>query len=181
MNFQTTKIPGLVLIERTASPDERGYFARLSCSREFREHGIAEDFVQSNLCLNRRRGTLRGLHFQKEKQEGKLVSCVSGRIWDVCVDLRKESETFLQYAAYELSEENQRMLYIPKGCAHGYLTLEDDSRLIYMMTEFYIPGNDGGYRYDDPAFGIPWQLPEKELILSEKDRNLPYYGDETHE
>lgn len=175
MIFENTAIEGVVLIKRTSSTDERGYFARLYCENEFREAGIHERFVQANLCFNEKKGTLRGLHYQVGKQEDKLVSCIRGRIWDVCVDLRADSETYLKYVAYELSEENQQMLYIPKGCAHGYMTLEDNCQLVYMMSEFYIPGNDAGYRYDDPAFKIQWPSVGGTLVLSEKDKNLPYH------
>jgi len=174
MVFEKTEIEGVVLIGRTPSRDERGYFARMYCEKEFKEAGICEKFVQTNICFNPKKGTLRGLHYQLDKQEDKLVSCVRGKIWDVCVDLRWDSPTYKKYVAYELSEENHRMLYVPKGCAHGYLTLEDNSQLIYMMSEFYIPGNDAGYRYDDPTFGIDWPI-ECALTISEKDKNLPYF------
>lgn len=174
MVFEKTGIEGLVLIKRTSAKDERGYFARMYCEEEFKNAGICEKFVQMNLCFNEKKGTLRGLHYQVGKQEDKVVSCVHGRIWDVCVDLRCESPTYKRYEAYELSEENQQMLFIPKGCAHGYLTLEENSQLVYLMSEFYIPGNDAGYRYDDPAFGIEWPFDESNITISEKDKNLPY-------
>lgn len=174
MVFEKTGIEGLVLIKRTPAKDERGYFARMYCEEEFKNAGIGVKFVQMNLCFNEKKGTLRGLHYQLEMQEDKVVSCVHGRIWDVCVDLRCESPTYKRYEAYELSEENQQMLFIPKGCAHGYLTLEENSQLVYLMSEFYIPGNDAGYRYDDPAFAIEWPFDESNITISEKDKNLPY-------
>lgn len=176
MEFIKTSINGAYLIKRNAIQDKRGYFGRLYCAREFKENGIEEDFVQDNICLNEKNNTLRGLHFQTIIEEGKLVSCLKGKIWDVCVDLRSDSSSFCQYYAHELSEENQYMLYIPKGCAHGYVTLESNSLLLYKMTEFYIPGNDKGYRYNDPSFGIEWPVNLDNLIISDKDRNLPFFG-----
>ncbi len=175
MEFVKTRINGAYLIKRNVVQDNRGYFGRLYCSREFKENGIEEEFVQDNICLNKKKNTLRGLHFQTIKEEGKLVACLKGKIWDVCVDLRSDSVSFCQYYAHELSEENQYMLYIPKGCAHGYVTLESNSLLLYKMTEFYIPGNDRGYRYNDPSFGIEWPVKLDNLIISDKDQNLPYY------
>lgn len=173
MLFEKTGIEGAYLITRTPNYDERGSFARFYCEQEFKQAGIEESFVQMNICTNKKRGTLRGLHYQSENAaEDKVVSCIKGRIFDVCVDIRSSSETFLRYAAYELSEDNNKMLYIPKGCAHGYVTLEDDSSLLYMMTEFYVPNASFGYRYDDDAFGIEWPITSN-LIISEKDRNLP--------
>lgn len=174
MVFEKTEIEGLVRIKRMPSVDARGYFSRMYCEKEFQDAGILEKFVQMNLCFNEKKGTLRGLHYQLEKQEDKVVSCVRGKVWDVCVDLRTDSPTYKSYRAYELSEENGQMLFIPKGCAHGYLTLEENSQLVYLMSEFYIPGNDAGYRYDDPAFQIAWPLPPEDFVISEKDQNLPY-------
>lgn len=174
MLFERTEMEGLFLIKRTPFKDERGYFSRMYCEEEFKKAGIQEKFVQINLCANEKKGTLRGLHYQLEKAEDKVVVCVRGRIWDVCVDLRPNSPTFKKHMAYELSEENNQMLFIPKGCAHGYLTLEENSQLVYLMSEFYIPGNDAGYRYDDPAFHIAWPFETDTIIISEKDRNLPY-------
>lgn len=174
MKFLKTQIEGAYLIERTPNVDNRGYFARLYCAQEFKEAGIGMAFPQMNLCKNREKGVLRGLHFQSGgKEEDKVVACTRGRIFDVCVDIRKESETYCKYIAYELSEENGRMLFIPKGCAHGYMTLEEDCQLLYMMSEFYVPGLASGYRYDDPAFQIKWPKVSN-LIISDKDKLLPY-------
>ena len=167
-------IKGAFLIERKPNRDERGYFARLYCENEFRESGICMPIRQINLCENKEKGTLRGLHLQKGRHaEDKVVSCTRGRIYDVCADVREDSPTYLKYCAYELSEDNGRMLFIPKGCAHGYVTLEEDSQLLYLMSEFYVSEDAGGYRYDDPALGIAWPITEN-LVMSHKDRELPY-------
>ena len=162
------------LIQRQPFRDERGYFARLYCEKEFQEAGINMEIKQMNLCENKEARTLRGLHFQEDGfAEDKLVSCTRGRIYDVCVDVRPTSDTYLKYYACELSEDNGAMLYIPKGCAHGYVTLTQDCQLLYLMSQFYVPGCAKGYRYDDPAFNIEWPVKEG-LILSEKDKELPY-------
>jgi len=174
MKISALSIEGTFLIERTPSCDERGYFARLYCVNEFREAGILMDIKQMNLCGNKAKGTLRGMHFQSgEHAEDKVVSCTRGSVYDVCVDVRPDSPTYLKYCAYELSENNGKMLYIPKGCAHGYVTLEDDVQLLYLMSEFYTPMNSMGYRYDDPAFGIHWPIKEN-LIISPKDKQWAY-------
>lgn len=173
MIFQKTDVLGAYIVERIPSKDNRGYFARLYCEREFEKNGLVTNYVQMNLCQNKEKGTLRGLHYQKEKEEDKLVSCTRGRIWDVCVDTRPESASFCKYAAVELSEENGRMLYIPKGCAHGYLTLEEDCQLLYLMSEFYVPELAAGFRYDDPSFQIQW--PDGKIkVISKKDLELPF-------
>ena len=174
MKFIKTDIDDVYIIERTPSIDERGYFARFFCEEEFRNAGINTDFKQMNICFNDKFGTLRGLHYQRDGYaEDKLVSCVRGRIFDVCVDIRPNSPSYCQYVCCELSEKNGKMLYIPKGFAHGYVTLEDNCQLIYMMSEFYVASSAAGYRYDDTAFSIKWPV-ENNLIISEKDRNLPY-------
>ena len=174
MKFIKTEIEGAYVIERTPNVDERGYFARLYCSNEFKEAGIITSFPQINLCQNKEIGTLRGMHYQAgEKGEDKVVSCIRGKIYDVCVDIRPYSKTFCNYIGYELSEENGRMLFIPKGCAHGYMTLEENCQLLYLMSEFYEPNLAAGYRYDDPAFNIVWPKMDK-LIISEKDKKLPF-------
>ena len=173
MIFSKTEVEGAYLIQGIPFTDSRGSFSRLYCRREFQDAGIGMEFVQMNLCMNLRKGTLRGLHYQTGSPEDKAVTCTRGRVFDVCVDVRRHSSTYRKYAAYELSEDNGCMLYIPKGCAHGYVTLDDSCQLLYLMSEFYTAGMDAGYRYDDPAFGIAWPVTDG-LILSEKDRNLPY-------
>lgn len=174
MVFRKTKISDAYVIEREQICDNRGYFTRLFCQNEYEKEALQSHFVQINVSENIRKGTLRGLHYQKEKLEDKLVACLRGRVFDVCVDIRTDSPTYGEYIAYELSEKNRRMIFIPKGCAHGYLTLEDDSQLLYLMSEFYIPGNDAGFRYDDPFFHIEWPI-ENDIIISDKDKSLPYF------
>lgn len=177
MKITATALEGVYLIKRMPIADERGYFVRMFCQKELAEAGMNAQFVQSNLSENRLPFTLRGLHSQTEQYaEEKLVSCVQGRIFDVCVDVRKDSPTFGQYVGAELSEQNGCMLYVPKGFAHGYLTLEEHSKVLYTVTQFYVPKSEKGYRYDDPAFSIDW--PQKPAVISEKDRNWPYISKE---
>jgi dTDP-4-dehydrorhamnose 3,5-epimerase len=171
MNITATNIEGVYIIERTPFSDERGYFVRAFCRKELSEAGINADFVQSNISGNYKKGTVRGMHAQKDGyEEEKLVGCTRGKIFDVCVDLREESATYLQYVGIELSEENGRMLYIPKGCAHGYQTLEDHTQVFYFVTQYYAPGSEVGYCYDDPKFAIDWPIKEN-LIISAKDQS----------
>ena len=174
MIINALNIEGAYLIEREPRKDERGYFARLYCEREFQAAGIQMEIKQMNLCENKQKGTLRGLHFQRGAYlEDKVVTCTRGLIYDVCVDIRENSSTYLSYYACEMSEDNGKMLFIPKGCAHGYVTLEENCQLLYLMSEFYTPEAAAGYRYNDPAFGIEWPLKEG-LIISPKDRELPF-------
>jgi dTDP-4-dehydrorhamnose 3,5-epimerase len=174
MKITPLEIYGSYIIEREPYKDDRGYFARLYCEKEFKNAGIDMNIKQMNLCENKQKGTLRGMHYQSGSYaENKLVSCTRGKIFDVFVDLRVESPTYLKYNSYELSEENGKMLYIPEGCAHGYLTLSQDCQILYLMSEFYEPGHSAGYRYDDPSFNIKWPQTGN-LIISEKDRKLPY-------
>jgi len=173
MIFEETFISGAFIVTRTPNFDQRGTFSRLYCEKEFKTVGIIEKFVQTNFCTNDKKGVLRGLHYQKEGYaEDKLVACVNGAIFDVCVDLRLNSPTYCKYVSCILSAENGKMLYIPKDCAHGYLTLEDNSNLIYLMSEFYAPGSACGYRYDDLRFDIKWPFIDN-LIVSEKDLAWP--------
>lgn len=174
MIIKPLQIKDAYLIQREPNIDERGYFVRTYCEKEFHNAGINMKIRQMNLCANKERYTLRGLHLQKgEYSEDKVVSCNRGRIFDAFVDMRPDSQTYLKYCAFELSEENGQMLYIPKGCAHGYLTLEENCQLLYLMSEFYTPGEAAGYRYDDPAFNIKWPY-NRNLIMSEKDMNWEY-------
>ncbi len=177
MRFYETDIDGAFLIEREPYEDERGYFARLYCENEFHKADLDISFVQMNLCENKKAGTLRGLHYQTgNKVEDKMVSCLHGRIFDVCVDIRRNSRSFGKWIGYELSEKNNKMLFLPKGCAHGYITLEAKCQLLYLMSEYYAPGYDAGYRYDDPIFNIKWPILDvNEIILSDKDKNWPYF------
>lgn len=170
MRFSEISLPGAYLIEPEWHRDERGFFARTWCEREFREHGITMAIRQCNLSGNRARGTLRGMHFQASPHaEAKIVSCLKGAIHDVILDLRPDSPSFKRYAAIELSAENGRMVYVPPGMAHGYQTLTDDTLVYYQMSEYYVPEAQRGLRWDDPAFGIEWPLVEARII-SARDR-----------
>ncbi len=174
MIISALDIEGAFLIEMEPNKDERGYFTRLYCEKEFQASHIQMEIKQMNLCVNEKRGTLRGLHFQNGiHAEDKVVSCTRGVIYDVCVDVRKNSPTYLKYYACELSEDNGKMLFIPKGCAHGYVTLDRNCQLLYLMSEFYVSEAAAGYRYNDPAFGIEWPLRER-LVISQKDKELPF-------
>ena len=162
------------LVDIQKVTDERGYFARAWCQREFEEHGLTSNLVQANISFNYRKGTLRGLHYQVDPhKEAKLVRCTKGGIYDVLVDLRLNSTTYGKWFGIELSSENHRMLWIPEGFAHGYQTLEDDTEVFYHVTEFYTPESERGTRYDDPVFGITWPL--EISVISEKDANWPYH------
>jgi dTDP-4-dehydrorhamnose 3,5-epimerase len=168
MIFKETPLKGAYLIEQEPVQDERGFFSRTFCRREFEGQGIHGDFVQCNMAFNRHRGTLRGMHFQAAPHEEiKLVSCIRGRIYDVIIDLRPASQSFRQWHAIELSEDNRLVLYVPKGFAHGFQTLEDDCVVSYHMSEFYCPDLARGVRWNDPAFPIPW--PDSAPVISDKD------------
>lgn len=170
MKFSETKLPGVFLISIEPHEDERGFFARAFCKKEFGDMGLCTDFVQCDLSFNRNRGTLRGMHFQKHPyEEVKVVSCMKGAIYDVVLDIRKDSATYGEWVAAELTEENHQMFYIPKGLAHGFQALTDDSLVYYQMGQFYTPSSGSGVRYDDPRFEIRWPVEQK--IVSEKDQN----------
>lgn len=165
-------IPGAFLLEIEPAADDRGFFARTFCAREFAAAGLAAQFVQTSLSVNPRRGTLRGLHYQAAPHaEAKLVRCVQGTIYDLLVDLRPESHIFRQHLAIELSGEARNAVYIPPGVAHGFLTLTDDCEVHYAMSEFYVPEAARGVRWDDPAFGIV--LPEPVRVISDRDAGYP--------
>ena len=168
MRFQPTELPEVVVIELDRLEDDRGFFARSFCAAEFRRHGLVDRFVQANVSFNRRRGTLRGLHYQDEpRPESKLVRCTRGRVFDVAVDLRADSPSYCRWVSSELSAENRRALYIPPGCAHGFLSLEDNSEMLYLMGVEYDPGLARGVRWDDPAFSIAWPLQPD--VISQRD------------
>jgi len=172
MKFIETKIKGLYVIEPELKIDKRGYFTRIFCKKEFARIGFNFKIVQVNRSLNLKKGTLRGMHFQKPpKAEDKIVQCLKGAIYDVAIDLRKNSPSYGQWLAIELNEENKKMFFIPKGFAHGFLSLADNSEVLYFMSEFYSPEYESGVRWDDPFFNIKW--PIKNPILSEKDKNWP--------
>jgi dTDP-4-dehydrorhamnose 3,5-epimerase len=168
--FIETKLAGVYIIELEKIEDDRGFFARTFCQREFEAHGLNPRIAQCSVSFNRRKGTLRGMHYQVAPyEESKLVRCTMGAIYDVAVDLRPDSLTHKQWMAVELTEDNRRALYIPAGCAHGFQTLVDDAEVYYQISEFYHPEVAKGIRWDDPAFGITWPLSDP--ILSERDRS----------
>jgi dTDP-4-dehydrorhamnose 3,5-epimerase len=173
MIFSGTKIKGVYSIEPELITDERGFFARSFCKEEFHNQGLKTDIVQCNISYNKKKGTIRGMHYQVPPfEETKIVSCTKGSIYDVVVDLRKDSLTYGQWHAEELSADSYRMLYIPNGCAHGFQTLEDNCLVYYQMEEYYHAECAKGIRWNDPSIGIVWPLPA--MIISEKDKN---YGD----
>ncbi len=172
MKFRETDIRGVWLIEQERRADERGYFARTWCEQEFRAHGLNPAVTQINTAVSTRAGTLRGMHFQDAPHaEVKVVRCVRGAVYDVAVDLRPDSPTFRLWYGVELTAANGLALYLPEGCAHGYVTLEADSELTYMASVPYAPKHARGVRHDDPAFAIHW--PRAADIISEQDRNWP--------
>jgi dTDP-4-dehydrorhamnose 3,5-epimerase len=171
MKFEILRLAGAYLIHDEPSFDERGSFCRILCVDEFEARGLPPAFAQMGLSRTLNRGTLRGLHFQREpKAEGKLVRCMRGRVFDAIVDLRPDSETFTQSLTIELSEDTHQALYIPPGFAHGFLTLTDDVEMLYNLTESYAPELADGVRWNDSAFGIPW--PEPVILISERDRSF---------
>lgn len=172
MKFIETRLKGAFIIEPERLEDERGFFARIFCQKEFEAHGLNPRMVQCNISYNKHKGTLRGMHHQAvPMSEAKLVRCTRGAIYDVIIDLRPESPTYCQWLAEELNAENSKMIYIPEGFAHGFQTLEDDTEVFYQMSEFYSPEHARGVRWDDPVFGIEWPLDMK--MISEKDQNYP--------
>jgi len=175
MRFHPTGLADAWLVELAPIRDERGAFTRTFCEREFAAHGLEARFVQHSLSLNTRKGTLRGMHFQHPPhQETKLVRCAKGAIWDVIIDLRPTSPTYLQWQAFELSAANAMQLYIPSGLAHGFQTLEDDSEVHYLISQFYDAASSSGVRYDDPLFGIAWPLPVS--VISTRDQAWPGFA-----
>jgi dTDP-4-dehydrorhamnose 3,5-epimerase len=167
--FTATKLEGAFTIDLDRKEDNRGFFARAFCQQEFEEHGLKPLIAQANIAFNRRKGSVRGMHFQfPPAAETKLVRCTRGGILDVIVDLRPESPTYLDHISVELTAGNHRALYVPERFAHGYQVLEDDTETSYQVGEFYAPETEGGLRYDDPRLGLTWPLPVTEM--SEKDR-----------
>ena len=172
MIFTEAGLPGVWLVTPEQREDFRGFFARTWCDQEAAAHGLTDRWVQSSLSYTKSRGTLRGLHFQREPhEEVKLVRCTAGAIFDVVVDLRPTSPTFKKHLAVELTAENRVAIYIPRGFAHGYQTLTDGVEVLYQMSEFYAPEFAAGVRWDDPAFRIAW--PESNPIIAERDRSYP--------
>jgi dTDP-4-dehydrorhamnose 3,5-epimerase len=172
VKFTEGTLPGVYQVELERKPDARGWFARSWCAREFAEHGLASAIAQVNTQRSVRAGTLRGLHYQEAPHaEVKIVRCTSGAIFDVAVDLRPESPTYRRWMGRELTADEGAMLYVPEGCAHGYLTLADDVEVTYFASTFYAPGHARGVRFDDPAFGIEWPAPV--VVVSDQDRQWP--------
>jgi dTDP-4-dehydrorhamnose 3,5-epimerase len=172
LRFTETVLKGAFLIQLERKQDSRGFFARTFCQREFAEHGLDTQVAQCNVSFNPRKGTLRGMHYQaKPYEEAKVVRCTMGRIYDVIIDLRRESPTFKKSFGVELTAQDHNMLYVPRGFGHGFQTLENDAEIFYQISEFYSPDHQRGVRWNDPAFGIEW--PPDERIISERDQNYP--------
>ena len=175
MRFLPTQLAGAFIVETEPHEDSRGCFARTFCAREFSEQGLTSSFVQSSISFNRLRGTLRGLHYQLPPAgEVKLVRCTAGALYDVIVDLRPGSPTYLQHVGVELTARNRRSLYIPEMCAHGLQTLEDETEVLYQISAYHTPDKATGIRYDDAKLRITWPLPVS--VIAEKDRNWPLLG-----
>jgi dTDP-4-dehydrorhamnose 3,5-epimerase len=172
MIFTETRLKGAYLVDLAPHHDERGFFSRSWCQREFTEHGLNPALVQCDVSFNHKKGTIRGMHLQVAPfEETKLVRCTQGSILDVIIDLRADSDTFLQWIGVDLTAVNRRALYVPVGFAHGFQTLSDDVEVLYLMSEFYSPECSRGYRWNDPAFAIEWPLPVS--VISEKDAAIP--------
>jgi len=172
VQFQPTELPEVVIVGVEAHLDERGSFARTFDATEFAAAGLPTTWAQCNVSTNVRRGTLRGMHYQASpRPDPKLVCCARGHVFDVVLDLRPQSKTFRRWCPVELSRSNRRAVFIPAGCAHGFITLEDDCELFYMIADVYIPDLARGVRWDDPAFGVSW--PMEPLVMSERDATWP--------
>lgn len=175
MKIYPTLLAGTWLIDLRPAHDERGFFARTFCQDTLRNNGLETEFPQHSVSYSHRRGTIRGMHFQRAPhEEVKLVRCMQGAVYDVVLDLRPDSPSFMRWEAFEISAQNRRQLYVPKGCAHGFQSLTDDVEMSYMISTRYAPGAADGVRYDDPAFGISWPL--SPTILSERDQTWADYG-----
>ena len=179
MKFSACPLPGVRAIDMDRIEDERGFFARSFCTDEFTRQGLAAPISQCSVSFNTRRGTLRGLHYQaRPHDEEKLVRCTAGGIFDVVVDIRRDSPTFCRWHGEELTAGNRRALYIPKGCAHGFITLAEDTEVLYMISVTYAPGFARGLRWNDPAFGIRW--PAQPAVISARDAGYPPFDASTH-
>jgi dTDP-4-dehydrorhamnose 3,5-epimerase len=172
MIFKETRLKGAYVIEIEPMKDERGFFARSFCQKEFEEHGLNPRIVQCNISYNKKKGTLRGMHYQSAPhEEAKLVSCLKGAIYDVIIDLRPNSPTCSQWLPVELSSDNNNMIYVPEGFAHGFQTLKNNTVVFYQMSEFYHPESAKGVCWNDPAFGIVW--PDDIRVISDRDQKYP--------
>ena len=176
MRFVETELPGAFIIEPEPIEDERGFFARTFCAQEFEAHGLNPKVVQCNISFNRKKGTLRGMHYQAPPHaETKLVRCTRGAIYDVIIDLRPDSSTYKKWFGIELTADNCKMLFVPEKFGHGFQALADDTEVTYQVSQFYTPGAEKGIRWDDPDLAIDW--PIKVPVLSEKDKNCPFFKD----
>ena len=172
MIFTDTGLDGATIVDLERHEDDRGFFARAFCQREFTDHGLEPRVAQANMSFSHRRGTMRGMHYQvPPASETKLVRCVRGAIYDVIVDVRPESPTYLEHVGLELSADNRRALFVPRGFAHGCVSLVDDTEILYLVSEFYAPGYERGLRYDDPTLGIDWPIDVS--VISDKDASWP--------
>lgn len=172
MIFHETKLKGAFLVDLDRKEDRRGFFARAFCAREFEKHGLRAQVVQANMSYNHKKGTLRGMHYQvPPASEPKFIRCIHGAIWDVIVDMRPDSPTYLEHVGVELTADNRRAIYVPDMFAHGNQALTNGAELLYLVGEFYTPGCERGMRYDDPAIGIEWPIPV--TTISDKDRSWP--------
>ncbi len=172
MIFTETKLNNAFTIDIQTIGDDRGYFGRAYCRKEFMDHGLMSEMVQTNVSYNKLKGTLRGFHYQiPPHEEAKLVRCTRGAIYDVIVDLRPESPTYFQWVGIELTEANSRMLYVPETFGHAFITLEDHTAVTYQVSHFYTPAAEGGIRWNDPDIGVQW--PMEPTVISEKDRQWP--------
>jgi dTDP-4-dehydrorhamnose 3,5-epimerase len=178
LNFTETPLKGAWIIEPNLFIDHRGFFGRIFCTEEFKQHGLKHELLQSNHSMSKGKGTIRGMHYQRPPfAETKMVKCVKGRIFDVIVDVRKDSPTFLQWYGAELTAENKKMMYIPEGFAHGFQALEEEVEIIYLVTAPYAPDHERGVRFDDPKVNIQWPI-TTDIITSDKDRAVPLLTDE---
>jgi len=172
MIFTPTPLAGAYLIDLEKKGDDRGFFARTFCEHEFGEYNLVKHFCQVNNSLSVRKGTLRGMHYQlTPRAETKIVRCIRGALYDMIIDLRQDSPTFAHSFGAELSAENRRIMYVPKGFAHGFLTLTDEAEAFYFVDEFYSPDHERGIRYDDPKFKLQW--PARPTVISDKDKSQP--------
>ena len=179
MRFSPTPVEGAYIVEPEPRSDERGFFARVFCQREFAAAGLESRFVQINNSLSKDRRTLRGMHYQLgEAAEVKIIRCVRGAVWDAILDLRPESATFGHGFGAELTAENRRMMYVPRGFAHGFLTLEEDTEVLYPVSAFYDPGRERGVRWNDPRFALHWPIEPR--VISDKDAGLPDFDPAWH-
>ena len=177
MIFKKTPIPGAFVVDIEPRGDERGFFARGFCQKEFLAHGLNPKIAQANIGVSRQRGTLRGLHYQVPPHaEAKLVRCTAGAVFDVIVDLRPASSSYRKWLGVELTADARRMLYVPEGCAHGYLALAENTEIFYLVSQFYSAGDERGLRWNDPAFGIEWPITQ-DLVISDKDRRWPDWSE----